>query len=180
MTWSTRDQTQFENAVLADLDIILDLYEKAIEFQKKVFDKGWLGFDRAMVEVEINEDRLWKIVENGRIACIYSVTYADPFIWGEKSKDSAMYIHRIVTNPDFRGRGYVRAITAWAKDFATSRNIRFVRMDTWGDNQKLIDYYRDCGFKFLGVTTPEISDALPKHYVGISLSLFEIDVQNEA
>ena len=53
-------------------------------------------------------------------------------------------------------------------------------MDTWGDNQKLIDYYQDCGFKFLGVTTPEISDALPKHYVGISLSLFEIDIRSEA
>jgi ribosomal protein S18 acetylase RimI-like enzyme len=180
MRSSTKDSMPFENAVLADIEIIFDLYEKAIEFQKKVFHQSWLGFDHEMVEAEINEGRLWKIVENGRIACIYSVTYADPFIWGEKSKDSAMYIHRIVTNPEFRGHGYVRAITAWAKDFAKSRDIRFVRMDTWGDNQKLIDYYQDCGFKFLGVTTPEISDALPKHYVGISLSLLEIDTQNEA
>ena len=175
-----RDSMRFENAVLADIDIIFDLYDKAIEFQKKVFHHSWLGFDRRMVETEIDEKRLWKIIDEEQIACIYSVTYADPMIWRERSEDPAIYIHRIVTNPDFRGHGYARAITEWAKDFARSNDIRFVRMDTWGDNQKLIDYYQDCGFKFLGVTTPEISDALPKHYVGISLSLFEIDIRSEA
>ena len=175
-----RDAMRFENAVLADIDIIFGLYDKAIEFQKKVFHHSWLGFDRRMVETEIDEKRLWKIVDEEQIACIYSVTYADPMIWREKSMDSAMYIHRIVTNPGFRGRGYARAITEWAKNFAGSSNIRFIRMDTWGDNQKLINYYRDCGFKYLGVTVPEIGDALPKHYVGISLSLFEIDIRSEA
>ena len=175
-----RDAMRFENAVLSDIEVIFDLYSKAIEFQKRVFHHSWLGFDSQMVETEISESRLWKIVEEEQIACIYSVTYSDPFIWGEKSHDPAMYIHRIVTNPDLRGRGYARAITEWAKDFARTNDIRFIRMDTWGDNQKLIDYYQDCGFKFLGLTTPEISDALPKHYVGISLSLFEIDTQSEA
>jgi RimJ/RimL family protein N-acetyltransferase len=177
---AAQNAMRFENADGSDVDVILGLYDKAIEFQKQVFHHSWLGFDRKMVETEINEKRLWKIIDEEQIACIYSVTYSDPFIWGKRGHDSAMYIHRIVTNPDFRGRGYVRSITEWAKDFAKSNNIRFVRMDTWGDNQKLIDYYQDCGFKYLGVTTPEITDALPKHYVGISLSLFEIDMQNEA
>jgi RimJ/RimL family protein N-acetyltransferase len=48
-------------------------------------------------------------------------------------------------------------------------------MDTWGDNQKLIDYYQKCGFKFLGIIIPDQA-GLPKHYNGISLSLFEIEV----
>lgn len=167
---------QIGNAVLEDIDTIFDLYDKAVEFQKKVFDKHWLGFDRALVETEIAEKRLWKIAEETQIACIFSIAYADPIIWGEESGESAIYIHRIVTNPDFRGRGYVRSITEWAKNFATSNDIRFIRMDTWDDNRKLVDYYKDCGFKYLGVVTPEPSDQLPKHYVGISLSLFEIDL----
>jgi ribosomal protein S18 acetylase RimI-like enzyme len=167
---------QFENTDLADIDIIFDLYDKAIEFQKRVFHHSWLGFDREMIETEIDERRLWKLVDDDQIACIFSVTYADPMIWHERSADSAMYIHRIVTNPEFRGRAYVRSITDWAKEFARSNAIRYVRMDTWGDNQKLIDYYKDCGFKFLGMTTPDVTDALPKHYIGISLGLFEIDL----
>ena len=164
------------NASSNDVVVVFDLYDKAIEFQKTVFHKTWLGFDRELVDTEIAEGRLWKIVEDDRVACIFSVAYADPIIWGEHSHESAMYIHRIVTNPEFRGRGYVRAITEWAIDHANRNGLRFVRMDTWGDNQKLIDYYQSCGFKFLGLTTPEESPTMPKHYRGIDLSLFEIDL----
>ena len=49
-------------------------------------------------------------------------------------------------------------------------------MDTFGDNQKLIDYYVQCGFRFLGLTTLAKADNLPKHYEGASLSLFEIQI----
>jgi ribosomal protein S18 acetylase RimI-like enzyme len=166
------------NATNKDIETIFDLYDKAMAFQRTVFDKTWLGFDREMVEREIDEKRLWKIVEGGEVACIFSVTYSDPILWGERSHDSAMYIHRISTNPGFRGRGYVRAITDWAVDHARSNGIRFIRMDTWGDNQKLIDYYQACGFRFAGLVSPEESPTLPAHYKGISLSLFEIDLES--
>ena len=170
---------QFINAEPADIDTIFDLYDKAIEFQKTVFDKTWQGIDRELVAKEIAENRLWKIVENGSVPCIFSVTYADPILWGERSHESAMYIHRIVTNPEFRGRGYVRSITEWARNHASENGIRFIRMDTWGDNQKLIDYYQDCGFKFIGLTTPAESPTLPAHYRGTELSLFEIDLSDD-
>lgn len=159
-----------------DVGQIFDLYDKAIEFQKQVFDKHWLGFDASLVDREIAENRLWKIVEDNEIACIWSVAYSDPIIWGENSDEGAMYIHRIVTNPDFRGQGFVSAITAWAEGHARENGLQFVRMDTWGDNQKLIEYYQACGFNFIGVMTPAESETLPKHYSGITLSLFEIDL----
>jgi len=169
---------QIVNATPIDVDVIFDLYDQAIEFQKTVFDKTWLGFDSKLIDTEIAEQRLWKIIEDtDDVACIFSVAYADPIIWGEHSHESAMYIHRIVTNPEFRGRGYVRAITDWAIDHARTNGLGFVRMDTWGDNQKLIDYYQLCGFKFLGLTTPAESPTMPKHYRGIDLSLFEIDLE---
>ena len=50
-------------------------------------------------------------------------------------------------------------------------------MDTWGDNDSLIAYYQKCGFDFLGIITPDYDD-LPKHYEGITLSLFEIKVNH--
>lgn len=159
------------------IERILKLYDEAIEFQKTVFDKHWLGFDRAKVLVEIAEGRLWRIDEDNETACIFSVAYEDPFIWGAYSGHRSMYIHRIVTSRRFRGRGYVRAITNWSKMHAAEKGLRFVRMDTWGDNQRLIAYYQECGFEFVGLMSPEPSQALPKHYEGISLSLFEIDLE---
>jgi RimJ/RimL family protein N-acetyltransferase len=167
---------QIENAEREDIKIILELYDKAIEFQKTVFDKPWLGFDVEFVNREIQEGRLWKITEAGLIANIFSVTYSDPMLWLGKSDDPAMYIHRIVTNPDFRGRGYVPAITEWAKSHARKKGLQFVRMDTWSDNQKLLDYYQNCGFKFLGTVAPEETSSLPPHYRGLTLALLEIDL----
>ena len=49
-------------------------------------------------------------------------------------------------------------------------------MDTWGDNEKLITYYQNCGFIFLGLTDEIRDETLPKHYQGIRLSLFQIAV----
>ena len=165
---------EFTNSKPEEIDEIFRLYDAAIEFQKTKFHRVWLPFDRPMIEREIAENRNWKIVIGNRIACIYSVTYEDPFIWKEKSAEPAIYIHRIVTNPEFRGLKFVPKITEWARSYAPSIGKSFVRMDTWGDNVKLRDYYVECGFEFLGVITPTASADLPKHYDGITLSLFEI------
>jgi len=165
---------QFLNSETADFDDICRLYDAAIEFQKTKFDKTWLPFDRAMIEREIAEKRLWKIVIDDKIACIYSIAFEDPLIWKEKSVEPSIYIHRIVTNPEFRGQKFVPKIVEWARVYAKGIGKKFIRMDTWGDNQKLLDYYVGCGFEFLGVITPTRSAELPKHYDGITLSLFEI------
>jgi ribosomal protein S18 acetylase RimI-like enzyme len=167
---------KFQTSDGEDFEEIFRLYDAAIEFQKTVFDKSWLPFDREMIAKEIAEKRHWKILADDKIACIFSVTFSDELIWKERNSDAAIYIHRIVTNPEFRGRKFVPKITDWAIDHAKSIGKKFVRMDTWGNNQKLIDYYTACGFQFLGAVEPTKSDDLPKHYEGITLSLFEIKI----
>jgi ribosomal protein S18 acetylase RimI-like enzyme len=157
-----------------DISAIFNLYEEAVAYQKTKFDKHWLPFDRGMVEKEIKEKKQWKIMEGDDIACIFAIAYEDPFIWKEKNEDPAVYIHRIVTHPSYHGRHYVKAIVDWARVHAFENAKQFIRMDTWGDNEKLKDYYVDCGFDFIGSITPEASDKLPQHYSAIFLSLFQI------
>lgn len=164
------------NSATEDIDTIFTLYDGAIKFQQQVFGKHWLVFERSQIEAEIRELRHWKIVVDDQIACIFTITYSDPLIWKEKDNDSSIYIHRIVTNPLFRGNAYVREIVAWAKLYVKDIGKRFIRMDTWGDNQKLIEYYLSCGFEYLGISIPEKTDKLPKHYEGVSLGLFEIRI----
>jgi ribosomal protein S18 acetylase RimI-like enzyme len=157
-----------------EIDTIFEFYEMAITFQKTRFHKTWQSFDRELIRTELAEKRQWKIMEGNDIACIFAITYNDPFIWAEKDQDPAIYIHRIVTHPDYHGRHYVKKIVEWAKHHAAETGKKFIRMDTWGDNEKLIAYYQSCGFNFLGVITPERSKLLPEHYSAINLSLFEI------
>lgn len=171
---------RFETTDASDFDVIFDLYDKAIEFQKTVFDKQWLGFDADLVNREIGEGRLWKIVEDAGVGCIYSIAYEDPIIWGSESHVAAMYIHRIVTNPEFRGHGYVAKIVDWAREHAAGKGLRYIRMDTWADNLKLKDYYLGCGFEWKGTVSPEDSPTMPAHYRGIQLGLFEMDLEPKA
>lgn len=165
-----------EEATLEDIDEVFKLYDLATSYQKTKTDKTWKGFEWELIVTEISENRLWKIVEVDQIACVFSITFTDELIWGEKNKDPSIYLHRIATNPSFRGRGYVKMIIHWAESFALANNIKYIRLDTFGDNYALIDYYVRCGFKFLGLTSPKNVNELPKHYKGISLSLFEIEV----
>ena len=164
------------NSTLSDLDTILSLYDSAIEHHKKVFHRHWQGFERTLIENEIKEGRQFKVVVDGHVVCIFAITFNDPLIWKEKDKIPSLYLHRIVTHPSYRGNFYVRMIVAWAKEYGKQHGKRFIRMDTFGDNQKLIDYYVQCDFTFLGLTTVEKARDLPLHYEGASLSLFEIEI----
>lgn len=168
-------QIQVQNSQSADIDVIFEFYDMAIAYQKKVFNKHWQGFSRELVTTEIAESRQYKILIDGEVACVFAVTFDDKLIWGDRDHDS-IYIHRIVTHPNFRGYSFVKEIIKWAKKYADENNIKYIRMDTWADNEKLLEYYTSCGFDYVGVVTLEKSDGLPKHYEGISLSLFEIVV----
>jgi len=168
-------QYQIQNSQASDINTIFQFYDMAIEHQKKVFNKHWQGFNLDLVETEIAENRQYKILVNDEVACVFAVTFNDKLIWGDKDRDS-IYIHRIVTHPDFRGYAFVKEIVKWARQYSKENNLKYIRMDTWADNEKLLVYYTDCGFNHVGKVTMVQTAGLPKHYEGISLNLFEIEV----
>jgi hypothetical protein len=43
----------------------------------------WPDFDRKLVETELVENRQWKLLIDGQIACVW-VTFNDPEIWEER------------------------------------------------------------------------------------------------
>ncbi|MCX2573341.1 GNAT family N-acetyltransferase [Pedobacter sandarakinus] len=168
-------QIEVLNSLPTDLQTIFEFYEMAVAHQKKVFHKHWQGFDQHLIENEIAENRQYKILVGGEVACIFAVTFSDQLIWGDRDYDS-IYIHRIVTHPNFRGYAFVKEIITWAKAYASKNHLQFIRMDTWADNEKLLAYYTSCGFNYVGIANMDKTEGLPKHYEGISLSLFEIKV----
>jgi GNAT superfamily N-acetyltransferase len=167
-----------KNSESGDIEQILVLYAKAIEFQKSKKSNHWYFFDQELLEVEINEHRHWKIIENEEMACVFSVTFHDELIWGERDKNPSIYLHRIVTDPEYMGRGYVRHIVDWARIYSIANGIQFIRLDTFGGNDKLNQYYEECGFVFCGFREFSSNENAPPHYLDGPLSLFEIKVEN--
>jgi ribosomal protein S18 acetylase RimI-like enzyme len=165
-----------ENSVSKDIDEIFRLYLIATDFQRSKGLVTWPEFDRKMVSDEIDQDRQWKILVNGKIACVWASAFEDPIIWGEKNAQPSLYLHRIATNPEFRGMHMVKRILEWASIHAQLHGKSFIRMDTVGENKKLIAYYQSCGFNFLGLKQLKNTESLPAHYHNAVVSLFEIEL----
>lgn len=165
------------NSNLNDLPTIFEFYDFAVQHQKKVGAQEWKGFDQDVVRREISDHRQYKVEIDGQVACVFMVTFSDPEIWLERSKDKAIYLHRIVTHPDFRGLGFIKHITDWAYNYSKNNTLDFIRMDTWADNPKLVNYYKSFGYKDAGTIQITADSGLPKHYEGVKLQLFEIVVQ---
>jgi len=167
---------EIQNSVNKDIQEIFRLYKIATDFQKTKFIVHWPEFERNLIQTEIDENRQWKIIIDGKIACVWATTFDDPQIWEERNNDPAVYIHRIAVNPEFRGQNLVQQIAEWAKQYALSNEKRFVRMDTVGENTGLINYYTKCGFDFLGLLKLQNTEGLPAHYDNATVSLFQIEV----
>ena len=163
-----------ENCVEADTNVIFRLYEKARDFQKIKGAVVWPGFDPILIKTEIADCRQWKILIDHQVACVWATTFSDPEIWEVLNKDPSVYIHRIATNPVFRGHKLVEEIVSWSKKYAAVNGKKFIRMDTIAGNASLNNYYQKCGLKFLGVVKLKETGSLPAHYHDATVSLFQI------
>lgn len=155
---------EIKNCSLKDASTILKLYQAAKDLQIQKNMVVWPGFERSFIEKEIEEQRQWKLVINEHIACNWAITFNDREIWGEMDKDDSIYIHRIATSPAFRGNRFIDAIVAWAKPYAVSKRRKYIRLDTLGNNTRLIEHYTSAGFNFLGITKLNDVETLPEHY----------------
>ena len=164
------------NSTQDDMPEIFRLYGLATAYQATKGSVVWPAFERGMVEKEIEENHQWKMIDDGIVACVWATTFSDPLIWEAKNADPAVYIHRIATNPDCRGKDLVLHIVDWARQYAKANGKKFVRLDTVGNNTGLIKHYQHCGFDFLGLFKLENTRGLPAHYDNASVSLFELTV----
>lgn len=165
------------NSTLADIPEIFRLYKLATDYQKISFPGNvWPEFNYDFITKEVLENRQFKIMIDNEIACIWAITYNDAQIWEEKENNDAIYIHRIATNPGFRGKNFVQLIADWSKHFGKKENKRFIRMDTCGQNDRLINHYKNCGFQFLGMKKLKDSSGLQEHYQNAEVCYFEIEL----
>ena len=165
------------NSTLDDIPEIFRLYKLATDYQKIYFPGNvWPEFDHDFIRTEVLENRQFKIIISDQIACIWAITYNDAQIWEERENNDAIYLHRIATNPEFRGNNFVQIISDWSKDFGKKESKKFIRMDTCGQNDRLINHYKDCGFQFLGMKKLKDSSGLQEHYQNADVCFFEIQL----
>jgi len=169
--------TSIINATTDDLPLIYQLFEKAILFQKQNNYIGWNSYDKDFIKSDIQNALLFKIVKGQDVLGIFTICHSDELIWREKEQGNAVYIHRIVLNQKFKGEKIFHQVLDWAIRFALERNLTYIRMDTWANNDKLIAYYRSYGFRFIENYTTSGTENLPIQHRNLNVALLELNVK---
>lgn len=159
-----------------DLEFVYWLFDEAIAYQQRNDYPVWNGYSKEVLQREMQEQLQFKIVRGKTILCVFSICYADPIIWREMEKGNAIYLHRIVVNPEFKGQRQFEKLLHWAIAVARERMLKYVRMDTWANNPNIIAYYKSYGFTFIENFTMPDSNALPINYRKLALALLELEV----
>ena len=167
---------RIENSTLADVSKIFELYRVARDFMKSKNQVYWPEFPKKLIINEIEENRQWKLLINEQIACIWATTLNDELIWGNENNEPSLYIHRIATNPEFRGQNLVRTLINWANEFGNNKNLKYIRMDTVGLNKGLISHYEKLGFEFLGTKEIKNTNGMPEHYKDGEVCYFQKEI----
>jgi ribosomal protein S18 acetylase RimI-like enzyme len=163
------------NSEIGDLETIFRFFDLSVDYQKRHGYPDWRHYDQNAISTDVDAGNHYKICIDDKIAIVFSVRYSDKIIWRDRDRGNAVYLHRIVVNPSFKGRKLFGEILAWAVDHCKSKGLRYVRMDTWADNPNLIRYYQGFGFEFIeDFSTPDSAE-LPVHNRKLHLALLEYE-----
>jgi ribosomal protein S18 acetylase RimI-like enzyme len=173
------DNVKVINTTKKDLDKVLWLFEQAMDLRIKNGYKVWTDIDKVALEKDIDNRLQYKIVKGTEILCIFSIQHSDPFIWRDRDQSDAIYLHRIVVNQNFRGQRQFEKVLNWAKQFARQKNLKFVRMDTWADNEKIIAYYKSFGFELIEYYKTPDAPELPMQNRNLNVALLEMELEDK-
>jgi ribosomal protein S18 acetylase RimI-like enzyme len=161
------------NAIPDDLPKIYHLFEEAMRFQRANNYIGWSSYDKEFIQTDVQNNLLFKIVKDNEIACIFSICFTDELIWREKETGDAIYLHRVVLNRKFTGGKFFTKVLDWTEQFAKARGLKYIRMDTWAENEKIIAYYKSYGFSFIENYITSGTEELPVQHRNLHVSLLE-------
>lgn len=168
-----------ENTTPADLDLVLNLFDQAVAYQKQKNVPVYHIRQKEALRQDMANGLQYKVVSDLGTLCIFTICFSDPVIWTDLEKGDAIYLHRIIANPDFKGQRQVEKIVAWAVGLAREKGLKFIRMDTWADNPVIISYYKNLGFRFIkNYTIPE-NNALGIQYSNLCVALLEMELTEQ-
>lgn len=145
--------TLLRRAEPADLPSILALWLEASDWITHTLGiVQWKpgSFHLEGVTEHFRETDMFVAQEGDDIVGSFSVQWADPYIWGELDNDRSGYVHRLVVSRSYGGKGLGRQLLQGAESYIAANGKTHIRLDCMADNAKLNQYYRDCGFVYMG------------------------------
>ena len=139
--------TGLEVATRQDLDGLLGLREQlGAWLASRGIDQWQTPMPRERLRSWIDDDAVLVHRAGGRIAGAVALLQDDPEIWGDDDGVAARYVHLLMVDRAFAGRGLGDQILRRAEGHAHAAGARRVRLDAAADNARLQAWYADRGY----------------------------------
>ncbi|KAF9119518.1 hypothetical protein BGW39_000257 [Mortierella sp. 14UC] len=163
MTTPTTSATQDEEFLIRntkpeELDEYINILERAAEWMESQNLAQWIPgtFRKPDVRLHISNAIASQTsfvvfhLPTSTIAAIFALNSEDPFdqmLWapllGEEHWRDALYVHRLVVEKAFQGRGIVPKILRFTEELVPKQGKVFLRLDCRGNNPGLRKFYRE-------------------------------------
>lgn len=147
----------FRSAEEKDKDIIWEILQQAIERRRKDGSKQWQdGYPNVQtVETDIEKGNGYVVTLNREVviyaALIFNHEPAYENIEGKwLTNGEFMVVHRVAVSEKVAGKGMVKKLFTMMEDFAKSREVYSIKVDTNFDNLAMLAILEKLGYTFCG------------------------------
>lgn len=159
---------------ISNLKSVRAAYDCARAIQREQHAPIWPDFGDDSILDEIRAGRLYRIIDDGALAGVFTVAYEDGAIWGELERGAHIYLHRIARTEHRAQAQLMESVVTWALVQCDKMGREGLRVDTWAENPAIIAYYEMMGFELIGTRRMTADPRLPIHYHGLELALLEL------
>jgi ribosomal protein S18 acetylase RimI-like enzyme len=123
------------------------------------WNPGELPSDR--IEDSVAMGSVYLVRRRSHLIASVTITPEDPLIWGERT-DVAGYIHMLMVDRAFAGRGIGRCVLDWSEARIEAGGRELARLDCVRTNARLRRYYEAAGYALVDYREfPDTPRALP-------------------
>lgn len=143
------DEKNIELATLADYDELLSLLDKANLYAlDRSGEPMWtaMQFVYNQVRSYIEAGYCYIIRDRQKIMATMTITDKDEFWKDSGSEDEALYIHKLMKNPESSVKNVGLVFLSFAAHETLRHKRKFIRCDTVPTQVRLINYYKKLGF----------------------------------
>lgn len=102
---------------------------------------------------DIEAGTLYIVEDNGCIKGLICLDFNQPKAYESmpwKTHDTALVIHRMAVNPNFRNQGIARLMLTFAEGLMRNKNLTSIRTDTYSLNKKMMSLFLSAGYTYVG------------------------------
>ncbi|WP_286228759.1 GNAT family N-acetyltransferase [Neobacillus mesonae] len=153
------DSFQIRLAASDDRNRIIHLLKQLAQWMKDNEINQWQflldgGDDEEIVQA-IDNNATYVVMNDDDLAATFTISTKqsdwDRELWGEDPSSNSLYLHRLGINLKYMKKGIGKSILTWIES-SYQGEVKYVKLDCVADNIKLNNFYKNCGYEFVGVT----------------------------